>query len=106
MVKIRIPGVLNIDYLLEHADDIINNTSVLLDHRITHMIPSELSTLAEAIRRKHSANWMAFGRSQTFINPGETEAEAYARINLEYCEATGHWDLFIWEDVPEESLKK
>ena len=29
----------------------------------------------------------------------ETWEEAEDRIVRDYCKATGHWDLFIWEEV-------
>lgn len=48
-----------------------------------------------------SGNWYIFGRGDPWIGPDETWQEAEDRIVREYCEATGHWDLFIWEEVEE-----
>ncbi len=43
---------------------------------------------------------MAFGRTPSFMNPGETSySKALDRVTREYCEATGHWDLFNWENI-------
>ncbi|WP_297981541.1 hypothetical protein [uncultured Methanobrevibacter sp.] len=48
-----------------------------------------------------SGNWYIFGRGDRWIGPNETWEEAEYRILREYCEATGHWDLFIWEEIGE-----
>lgn len=105
MVKI-VKG-LNLSYFLKHADEIINNTDVLLNQRITYMIPPEYYPYVTALNRKHigeSGNWYIFGRNQSFKKPGETAGEAYARIDHEYCEATGHWDLYEWEEIPKDEF--
>ena len=48
-----------------------------------------------------SGNWYTFGRGDRWIGPDETWEEAEDCIVREYCEATGHWDLFIWKEVEE-----
>ncbi|WP_295612115.1 hypothetical protein [uncultured Methanobrevibacter sp.] len=98
---------INIDYLVDHAEEIINNTDVLFPY--WQWLSSKKSTDGEdlqyiwkAIERKQqyeSGNWNIFGRGDRWIYPGETDQEAEDRIVREYCEATGHWDLFIWEEV-------
>ncbi|MCQ2738585.1 MAG: hypothetical protein MJ224_08270 [archaeon] len=101
---IKLTKGLNRDYLKEHADDIINNTDVLLNpYCITFLKYSpdpELELIYYLINEKHKDNFRLFGRGNYFMKPGETRGEALARVDLEYCEATGHWDLFKWEEVP------
>ena len=46
-----------------------------------------------------SGNWYIFGRGERWIGKNETREEAADRIVRDYCKATGHWDLFIWEEV-------
>lgn len=111
MVKIKVVVGLNIPYFLEHAEEIINNTDVLLPYIPFTALSLEYGDYFEALKRKHlheTGKWNAFGRSQTFINRGESEWGAMRRVEREYCEATGHWDLFIWKelDVPESHLKE
>ena len=63
-----------------------------------------LKDIFKQIQRKQlneSGNWYIFGRGDPWIGPGETWQEAEDRIVREYCEATGHWDLFIWKEVKE-----
>lgn len=99
----------NIPYLLDHADEIINNTDVLLPEWILHATETPddgdvLKDIWNRMRQKHlheSGNWYIFGRGNRWIGPNETEDEAEDRVVREYCEATGHWDLFIWKEVKE-----
>ena len=99
----------NINYLLDHADEVINNTDVLLPEWILWATESYddgavLKDIWKRMRKKHlheSGNWYIFGRGDRWIGPGETWEEAEDRIVREYCEATGHWDLFIWKEVKE-----
>ena len=96
---------INTDYLKLHADDIINNTSVLLNPykflNLRYSSDPELRRIAEEIDKKQleSGNSYMFGPDQYFINAGENEGEALQRIEREYCEATGHWDLYIWKEI-------
>lgn len=96
----------NWDYLLLHADEIINNTSVLSPQWL--FLPIEFDDeekfrdIWRRMYQKHqveSGNWYIFGRGDRWIGPNETWEEAEDRIVREYCEATGHWDLFIWKEV-------
>lgn len=105
MIKVTKPGI-NIDYFLEHFEEILNNTDVLLTPIDSFLRWKGYDYHAEAIKRKHGANWSIFGRGDRFINPGECAWEAYRRIDREYCEATGHWDLFEWEEMTEEEYNK
>ena len=96
----------NPDYLLLHADEIINNTSVLLPQWFFLCIQFDEDPKFRDIWRrmyqKHqveSGNWYIFGRGDRWIGPNESWEEAEDRIVREYCEATGHWDLFIWKEV-------
>ena len=98
----------NPDYLLLHADEIINNTSVLLPHWFFLCIEFDedpkFRRIWQRMYQKHqveSGNWYIFGRGDRWIGPNETWEEAEDRIVREYCEATGHWDLFIWEEIGE-----
>ncbi|WP_296807661.1 hypothetical protein [uncultured Methanobrevibacter sp.] len=101
--------LININYLVDHAEDIINNTDVLLPQWLCTRSESYndgviLKDIWRRIKQKHqreSGNWYIFGRGDPWISPGETWDEAQDRIVREYCEATGHWDLFIWKEVPE-----
>lgn len=96
---------ININYLKKHIEDIANNTDVLLPQ---FLIPSGSSTdkdyhiYYEKLLKKHlyeSGNWYIFGRGERWIGKNETWEEAEDRIVRDYCKATGHWDLFIWEEV-------
>lgn len=96
-------------YLTNHAEEIINNTDVLFPEWLwmRAQLPDDgeyLKDIFEQIRRKQlneSGNWYIFGRGDPWIGPDETWQEAEDRIVREYCEATGHWDLFIWKEVKE-----
>ena len=99
----------NPDYLLLHAEEIINDTSVLLPQwfflGIRYDEDSKFRDIWKRMFQKHqveSGNWSIFGRGDRWIGPNETWEEAEDRIVREYCEATGHWGLFIWEEVKEE----
>ena len=100
---------INTNYLLNHAEDIINNTDVLFPEWLwsRSQLPDDeeyLKDIFKQIQRKQlneSGNWYIFGRGDPWIGPGETWQEAEDRIVREYCEATGHWDLFIWKEVKE-----
>ena len=99
---------INIPYFLEHSKDIINNTEVLLPEwlfwgwDISEDFDRRYywNQLVQKHRRE-SGNWYIFGRGDRWVGPGETWEEAEDRIVREYCEATGHWDLFIWKEVKE-----
>ena len=94
-------------YLINHSEDIINNTSVLFPEWLWRRskCSDDGEILQDIWRRMHqkhqreTGNWHIFGRGDRWIGPGETWEEAEDRIVREYCEATGHWDLFIWEEV-------
>ena len=98
---------INIHYLIDHAEDIINNTDVLFPEWLWRLSKEStdgpiLQDIWKRMYQKHqreSGNWYIFGRGDPWINPGETWEEAEDRIVREYCEATGHWDLFIWKEV-------
>lgn len=97
-------GGLNVDYFLEHAEEIINDAEHLSN-------PYDFSALKfddnEMVRyyyreleKTHREMWMAFGRGNTFMNPDETDEEkALDRVTREYCEATGHWDMYNWIEI-------
>lgn len=97
-------------YLTNHAEDIINNTDVLFPEWLWSraQLPDDgeyLKDIFKQIQRKQlneSGNWYIFGRGDRWIGPDETWQEAEDRIVREYCEATGHWDLFIWKEVKED----
>lgn len=100
--------IININYLVDHAEDIINNTTVLFPQWLWRKTRNpvsdgeQLQDIWDRMYQKHqreSGNWYIFGRGDPWINPGETWDEAQDRIVREYCEATGHWDLFIWKEV-------
>ncbi len=99
---------INKNYLLLHSEEIINNTDVLFPYWqwLATRNPVEdddyLRRIWERIEQKQlheSGNWHIFGRGDRWIRPNETDQEAEDRIVREYCEATGHWDLFIWKEV-------
>lgn len=100
--------LININYLINHAEEIINNTDVLFPEwliaSIEYSDDENLRFIWKCMYQKHqveSGNWYIFGRGDPWIGPGETWQEAEDRIVREYCEATGHWDLFIWKEVKE-----
>ena len=105
MITMKVAIGINTDYLKLHAEEIINNTSVLLNpydfHPLRYSEDPELRRIAKEIDKKQleSGNGYIFGPGQYFIKAGKTEGEALERIGREYCEATGHWDLFIWEEI-------
>ena len=107
MITMKVAIGINTDYLKLHADDIINNTSVLLNPypfgSLEFSDDQELRRIAKEIDKKQleSGNSYMFGPGQYFIKAGENEGEALERIEHEYCEATGHWDLYIWEEIGE-----
>ena len=96
-------------YLTNHAEEIINNTDVVFHEWLWRQaqLPDDgeyLKDIFKQIQRKQlneSGNWYIFGRGDPWIGPDETWEEAEDRIVREYCEATGHWDLFIWKEVPD-----
>lgn len=99
---------INIPYLVDHSEEIINRTDVLFPYWLWQRSHSptvdkeELLIIFRRIEQKQlyeTGNWYAFGRGDRWILPGETWEEAEDRIVNDYCEATGHWDLFIWEDI-------
>ena len=98
----RVVG-LNIPYFLMHAKEIIEDTTL--------MNPEYMQDLSNLYNEDYyyyygywnrkfydSGNAYMFGRGQYFMNPGETRQEALNRIDHEYCEETGRWDLYIWVD--------
>ncbi|MGN0176648.1 MAG: hypothetical protein ACI389_02300 [Methanobrevibacter sp.] len=100
--------LINIPYLLNHSEEIINNTSVLSPRWLFSFLEfdenKKYRDIWKQMYQKHqreSGNWYIFGRGDPWIGPGETWDEAEDRIVREYCEATGHWDLFIWKEVEE-----
>lgn len=107
MITMKVVSGINTDYLKLHADDIINNTSVLLNPYpfgyLEFSDDPEIRRIVEEIDKKQleSGNSYMFGPGQYFIKAGENEGEALDRIDREYCEATGHWDLYIWEEIGE-----
>ena len=100
---------INTNYLVKHAENIINNTRVLFPEWLVRKTRSYddgdyLQNIWERMYQKHqreTGNWYAFGRGDKWILPGETWEEAEDCIVREYCEATGHWDLFIWKEIEE-----
>ena len=46
-----------------------------------------------------SGNWYLFGPGERFVGANESYGEALERIDREYCEKTGHWDLFEWVEM-------
>ena len=96
----------NIPYFKKHFEEIKNNTDVLLPEWLFKGLAAnrswEFQYMIDQLTKKHlheSGNWHIFGRGEWYVNPGEHPLAAEDRIVNEYCEATGHWDLFIWEDV-------
>ena len=99
---------LNLDYLLLHSNEIIEDTSILSPQWMflgLEFSPNDnLRNIWSRMYQKHqveSGNWYIFGRGDRWIGPNETWEEAEDRIVREYCEATGHWDLFIWKEIGE-----
>lgn len=97
-------GGLNVDYFLEHAEEILNDTEHLYDpYYFIALRYSENETAryyALKLEKTHRNIWMAFGRNNSFMNPGETSrTKALDRVTREYCEATGHWDMYNWIDI-------
>lgn len=97
---------LNLKYLLLHAEDIINNTEVLSPQWLFSCLEFDeeykYRDIYNQMFKKHqieSGNWYIFGRGERWIGKNETWEEAEDRIVRDYCKATGHWDLFIWEEV-------
>ena len=97
---------LNLKYLLLHAEDIINNTEVLAPQWLFSCLEFDeeykYRDIYKQMFKKHqieSGNWYIFGRGERWIGKNETWEEAEDRIVRDYCKATGHWDLFIWEEV-------
>ena len=100
----------NLDYFLEHAEEIINDTEHILNPysvRILEFVSEETHEKCEQLRwyyyqleKTHKEMWMMFGRGNWFMRPGETDRnKALNRVDHEYCEATGRWDLYIWADI-------
>ena len=82
----------------------INDTSVLSPQWLffTIRFDDKYKDIWERMYQKHqveSGNWYIFGRGERWIGKNETWEEAEDRIVRDYCKATGHWDLFIWEEV-------
>lgn len=101
----RAEGI-NIDYFLKHSEDIINNTDVLLPEWLFWgwNISDDKKLREFWIRlvekhRNESGNWFIFSHKEDWIMPYEICQEARDRIVIKYCESTGHWDLFLWEEI-------
>lgn len=97
-------GGLNVDYFLEHAEEIINDTEHLSNPYDFGVLRIDDDSLVRhyyhELEKTHRSMWMAFGRNNSFINPGETSySKALDRVTREYCEATGHWDMYNWIDI-------
>lgn len=109
--KYKKPVSANLEYFLEHAEEIIEETEHVLDPDVIKIIELKshhhkeknyLHWCIKAWRRNHVHHNMAFGRGKFYLSPGESELQAEYRMAHEYCEGTGHWDLFIWKDMPED----
>lgn len=97
-------GGLNVDYFLEHAEEIINDTEHLSNPYDFGVLRIDDDSLVRhyyhELEKTHRSMWMAFGRNNSFMNPGETSySKALDRVTREYCEATGHWDMYNWIDI-------
>ena len=95
---------INTEYLEKHANEIINDTSVLSPQWLffTIRFDDKYRYIWDCMYQKHqieSGNWYIFGRGERWIGKNETWEEAEDCIVRDYCKATGHWDLFIWEEV-------
>lgn len=114
----KVMGI-NYDYFLEHAEEIINDTVHILNpfpmeflgclSEKDHKKHDEIYLYYQRLKETHQEMWMMFGRGNWFMKPGETdEAEALNRVNHEYCEATGRWDLYVWgtgEDIEKRRME-
>lgn len=107
MYKDKIAIAVNYDYFLEHAEEIINDTEHILNpyaigvlahlSKEDHERYEDLYWYYQKLKETHKEMWMMFGRGDWFMKPGETDRnKALDRVDHEYCEATGRWDLFIW----------
>lgn len=102
----KVVGV-NTSFVLNHLDEIVDSATKVAKKGIllapdpfygwSTKYPHEYSKIDKAFLE--TGNWYNFGPSQAFIKSGETEYEAINRINHEYCEYTGFWDLFKWKEV-------
>lgn len=97
----------NTSFLSNHLDEIVDSATkvakkgiLLAPYPILHSL-KRYSPEEKKINKAflETGNWYHFGPSQAFIKSGETESEAINRINHEYCEYTGFWDLFEWKEV-------
>lgn len=100
----RVIGV-NIVYMLAHDLEIIEDTSALLNpnHFEAFKVDKNLKLRQfwDALQQKHlheTGNWYIFDEGDRFVGPDESIDEALDRIDREYCEKTGRWELFIWND--------
>ncbi len=109
--KYKNPVSANVDYFLEHAEEMIADTEHVLDPVVINIIELKaydhkyeayIQRSVDLWRKAHVEHDMMFGRGKFYLSPGETEPQAKYRMAHEYCEATGHWDLFVWEDIPED----
>lgn len=119
MYKDKITIGVNPDYFLEHAEEIINDTEHILNPYSIRYLENnsmkkhkryvEIHMAYQKLKETHQEMWMMFGRGNWFMKPGETdENKALNRIDHEYCEATGRWDLYIWgtkEDLEKRKRK-
>ena len=92
--------------MIKHSEEIINNVSVLFPQWLFSCLEFDeeykYRDIYNQMFKKHqieSGNWYIFGRGERWIGKNETWEEAEDRIVRDYCKATGHWDLFIWEEV-------
>lgn len=97
-------GGINVDYFVEHAEEIINDTEHLSNPYDFNALKFDDREMAQyyyrQLEKTHREMWMAFGRNNSFMKPGETHVgKALDRVTREYCEATGHWDMYNWVDI-------
>lgn len=98
------PVGFNTDYFLEHAEEIINDTEHLSNPYDFGALRFDSNEMARyyyhRLEETHRGMWMAFSRSNTFMRHDETDyEEALDRVTREYCEATGHWDMYNWVEI-------
>ena len=113
--KYKMPDDTNLDYFLEHADEMIEDTEHVLDSWWI----SGLKKKAFRTKYEDYVNWKLklWDKAHAehnyaitmgglfFVIPGEFEDQELYRLEHDYCAATGRWDFFVWEDIPEEQRK-
>lgn len=105
------PVSANVDYFLEHAEEMIADTEHVLNPTFINIIELDadghkyeayIQRSVDLWRKSHVEHDMMFGRGKFYLSPGETDLQAGYRMAHDYCEATGRWDFFVWEDIPED----